>query len=46
VRYRAAQSLAALPFHQEEDLERLWAAQSDRYAKDMLRQVLAERRGE
>jgi len=43
VRYRAAQALSQLPFVTTEQLHRLMAEQTDRYARDMLKQVIAER---
>ena len=43
VRYRAAQALLALPGVDAITLEALGAALTDRYARDMLTQVLAER---
>lgn len=43
VRYRAATSLSQLPFVSIEELRRIRAEQSDRFAIDMLNQVLAER---
>lgn len=43
VRYRAAQALAALPFVAAAELEKLRADSSDRFAADMLAQVIAER---
>lgn len=43
VRYRAAQSLVALPFLAPEEIEALRAGATDRYAGDMLGQVFAER---
>ncbi|WP_151636700.1 HEAT repeat domain-containing protein [Noviherbaspirillum aerium] len=43
VRYRAAQALAELPFLEPGELERLRNEASDRYAADMLTQVLAEK---
>jgi hypothetical protein len=42
VRYRAAQALLRLPFVTREWLGALAAGMTDRYAADMLRQVLAE----
>lgn len=42
VRYRSAQVLASLPFLKVEDLRAIAQATRDRYAGDMLRQVLAE----
>ena len=42
VRYRAAQALARLPGVGREGLERLRAAAQDRYAADMLAQVISE----
>ena len=42
VRYRAAQTLAALPFMTPGDLGKLAGQAEDRYAADMLRQVMAE----
>ncbi len=43
VRYRAATSLSQLPFVSIEELRRIQAEQADRFAIDMLGQVLAER---
>ncbi|HSD70419.1 MAG TPA: HEAT repeat domain-containing protein [Woeseiaceae bacterium] len=43
VRYRAAQAIASLPFLGPHALRRLRERQTDRYARDMLQQVLAER---
>ncbi len=45
VRYRAAQALARLPGVSREALAALRAASTDRYAADMLGQVLAEMEG-
>ncbi len=42
VRYRAAQALASLPFLELEDLRRIKAEQTDRFARDILDQVMAE----
>ncbi len=42
VRYRAAQTLADFPFVTVERLQEIQAAQSDRYARDILEQVIAE----
>ena len=42
VRYRAAQALARLPSVDVPKLESIQAAQSDRFARDMLSQVIAE----
>jgi HEAT repeat protein len=42
VRYRAAQSLAGLPWLKRADLDALHASLQDRYAADMLAQVVAE----
>lgn len=42
VRYRAAQTLANLPFMSIEALRDVQAAQTDRYARDILDQVIAE----
>lgn len=42
VRYRAAKSLASLPFTQRKKLEAMCAALTDRFAADILAQVLAE----
>ncbi len=42
VRYRSAQVLATLPFLQVEDLRAIAHSTEDRYAGDMLRQVMAE----
>jgi HEAT repeat protein len=43
VRYRAAQALAAMPGIDTGDLLRLRGEQSDRYGRDILNQVIAER---
>jgi hypothetical protein len=43
VRYRAAQALAAMPFFSSTEMELLRSNLSDRFARDMLSQVLAER---
>lgn len=43
VRYRAAQAIAALPFLGPHALRRLRERQKDRFARDMMQQVLAER---
>lgn len=43
VRYRAAQALSQLPFVTTGELLQLLAEQSDRFARDMLKQVIAER---
>lgn len=43
VRYRAAQALAALSRDGEADLSAILRDQSDRYARDMLNQIIAER---
>ena len=43
VRYRAAQALVDMPFMQAGDARALVSTVSDRYAADMLRQVLSER---
>ncbi len=42
VRYRTAQALASLPFLDRTQLQALADAAADRFAGDMLRQVLAE----
>lgn len=42
VRYRAAQALAELPWLKRADLDALHASLEDRYAADMLAQVVAE----
>jgi HEAT repeat protein len=42
VRYRAAQALAKLPWINQESLERIQAEQTDRFAEDILEQVMAE----
>ncbi len=44
VRYRAAQALASLPFLKPDDLLQLAAAATDRFAGDIVRQVIAEAR--
>jgi len=43
VRYRAAEALASLPSVTPEKLERLREEQADRFARDILGQVIAER---
>jgi len=43
VRYRAAQALVDLPFMQPEESRALAGSINDRFAADMLRQVIAER---
>lgn len=43
VRYRAAQALASLPFVSLEDLKRIQAEHPDRFARDILTQVISER---
>lgn len=43
VRYRAGKALSQLPFVGIEELKRIRAEQTDRFAIDMLEQVLAER---
>lgn len=43
VRYRAAHALVDLPFLNRADMEALPASLSDRYAQDILRQVLVEK---
>ncbi|MNY04278.1 HEAT repeat protein [compost metagenome] len=43
VRYRAAQALVALPFLDQATLQQVQAAHADPFARDMLKQVLAER---
>lgn len=43
VRYRAAQALADLPFLGAEGLHRIMAGQRDRFAKDILFQVMSEK---
>lgn len=42
VRYRAAQALAQLPWVDPERLDQIRSRQNDRYAKDILEQVMAE----
>lgn len=42
VRYRAAQALASLPWINQQALERIQSQQSDRFAVDILEQVMAE----
>jgi HEAT repeat protein len=42
VRYRAAQALVELPWMKRADLDALRASLEDRYAADMLAQVVAE----
>lgn len=44
VRYRAAQALAGLPFVGMDDLEQIKQENRDRYARDILAQVIAEKR--
>lgn len=44
VRYRAAQALARLPFADRRTLEAIRDGQQDRYARDILAQVIAETR--
>ena len=44
VRYRAAQSLSKLPFVTLSQLQQLQDEQTDPYARDMLKQIIAERR--
>ena len=44
VRYRAAQALSSLPFISTVDLEKIRDEQADRYAKDILIQVIAEKK--
>jgi HEAT repeat protein len=44
VRYRAAQALAGMPFMSRAEIELLRNNLSDRFARDMLGQVLAERK--
>lgn len=43
VRYRAAQALASLPFLELESLEKFRDEQKDRYGRDMLSHVIAEK---
>lgn len=43
VRYRAAQSLTEMPFIEKETLKQIMQEQSDRYARGILSQVLAEK---
>lgn len=43
VRYRAAQALVALPFLRPAEIDSLRASITDRYAADMLAQVIAEK---
>jgi HEAT repeat protein len=43
VRYRAAQALSRLPGLDHEGMQRIRAAQNDRFACDVLDQVMAER---
>ena len=43
VRYRAAQSLTEMPFIEKEKLKQIMQEQSDRYARGILSQVLAEK---
>lgn len=42
VRYRAAQALAGLPFLSRDELRQLRASMTDRYAREIFRQVFAE----
>ncbi|MES2901758.1 MAG: HEAT repeat domain-containing protein [Pseudomonadota bacterium] len=42
VRYRCAQALAAMPFLKQDEIRQLAHEATDRFAGDMLRQVLAE----
>ncbi|MDX1252442.1 MAG: HEAT repeat domain-containing protein [Gammaproteobacteria bacterium] len=44
VRYRAAQALANLPYVSMDDLEKIKQEHPDRYARDILAQVIAEKR--
>lgn len=44
VRYRAAQALASMPFVSIKDMEDISAAQKDCFAKDILQQVISERK--
>lgn len=44
VRYHAARALIALPFNGPDDIEKIRATLDDRYAADMLAQVMAEAR--
>ena len=44
VRYHAARALIALPFNGPDDIDKIRAALNDRYAADMLEQVMAEAR--
>jgi len=43
VRYRSAQSLAQMPFIHAADLKKIHASLNDRYARDILQQVISER---
>ena len=43
VRYRAAQAIVNAPYLQADEPRRLQAAHADRYARDILQQVMAER---
>ena len=43
VRYRAAQAIVDAPYLQADEPRRLQAAHTDRYARDILQQVMAER---
>ena len=43
VRYRAAQALTGLPFIEQKELDRIRQRLDDRYARDMMDQVMAER---
>jgi len=42
VRYRSAQSLAQMPFIHTDDLKRIHRELNDRYARDILQQVISE----
>jgi hypothetical protein len=44
VRFRAAQSLASLPFFSRDELWRLRFLLTDRFAQDILDQVVAEQK--
>lgn len=44
VRYRAAQALASIPYVSMDDLERIGQEHPDRYARDIVTQVIAEKK--
>ena len=43
VRYRSAQAIASMPFVSLEDMQRIYDESGDRYARDILAQVMSER---